>query len=379
VEVTSAARNCEMKRYSVVRPTPSSAVAALTAAGSRLVPPVAKRVRMTSARRLARAQASSPASASAPLLATNLPPTLHDSQSRISCSPATARSEYRAVSPAFPSSFLTDLPRVSRPGILYNATYRAPPGPNRKQIEEPPPDDWHLGVLPPDVAAPVLMARVTFLAGDSEDLLAGLTWDSRILADGEERSINTETLLWHLTAGEGQKLRKMFALPLIQVFLPSLTILADGPIALPARPEAKRRRWTLWGRGGWTRANSPPSGWRRGWEAAYRPSSPYALNRFTPVTVPVEPSATSKQTHHRAAAAVYKALETDPTDNGEGPSKYDGTLFGNRYIHFWLLRHLHLHPDQLTEILAKAVDLSQATDRGIILPEIPLQRQTTKA
>ena len=111
MEVTSAARNCEMKRYSVVRPAPSSAVAALTAAGSRLVPPVAKRVRMTSAQRLARAQTSSSASASAPLLATNLPPTLHDSQSRISCSPATARSEYPAVSPAFPSSYLTDLPR----------------------------------------------------------------------------------------------------------------------------------------------------------------------------------------------------------------------------------------------------------------------------
>ena len=264
-------------------------------------------------------------------------------------------------------------------GPLGEAPYRAAPGPNRKQIEEPPPDDWHPGVLPPDVVAPVLMACVTFLAGDGEDPLAGVTWDPRILADGEGRSINTETLLWHLTAGEGETLRKMFASPPVQQFLPLLSILTGSPIVLPARHEAKRRRWTLWARGGWTRANSPPSGWRRGWEAGYRPSSPYALNRFSPLTVPVEPSATSNQTLHRAAAAVYMALGTDPTDNDADPSKYAGTLFGNRYIHFWLLRHLHLHPDRLTEILAKAVDVSQATDRGVVLPEIPQEGMSTGA
>ena len=161
----------------------------------------------------------------------------------------------------------------------------------------------------------------------------------------------------------------MFALPLVLAFLPLLSILADGRRALPAGHEAKRRRWTLWGRGGWTRANSPPSGWRRGWEAAYRPSSPYALNRFASFTVPAEPSATSNQTLHQAAAAVYMTLGPDPTDNDADLSNYAGMLFGNRYIHFWLLRHLHLHPGQLTEILAKAVDVSKATDRGIVLPE----------
>ncbi len=39
-----------------------------------------------------------------PLSATNLPPTLHDPHSRVSCSLATASSEYRAVSSTFPLS-----------------------------------------------------------------------------------------------------------------------------------------------------------------------------------------------------------------------------------------------------------------------------------
>ena len=259
-------------------------------------------------------------------------------------------------------------------GPLGEAPYKAAPGPNRKQIDGPPPDDWHPGLLPPDVAAPVLMACVTFLAGDDENSLIGVTWDSRVLADGEGRLLNTETLLWHLTAGEGETLRKMFASPLVQPFLPLLSILTDGPIGLPTRHEAKRRRWTLWGRGGWRRADSPPAGWRRGWVASDHPSSPYAVNRFASLTAPVRPSTTSSQGFHQAAAAVYMALGTDPTDDDDDLSKYVGTLFGSRYIHFWLLRHLHLHPDQLTEILAKAVDVSRAADRGIILPEIPGQK-----
>lgn len=65
------------------------------------------------------------------------------------------------------------------------------------------------------------------------------------------------------------------------------------------------------------------------------------------------------------------ALETDPTNDTGDLSKYAGTLFGNRYIHYWLLRHMHLSLDQLIECLAQAVEVSRAEDRGIILPEVP--------
>ena len=75
-------------------------------------------------------------------------------------------------------------------------------------------------MLPSNVAAPALTACVTFLAGNSEHPRAGQTWDPRVLAGWEGTSINTETLLWHLTAAEGQTLRKIFELPLVQAFLP---------------------------------------------------------------------------------------------------------------------------------------------------------------
>ena len=40
-------------------------------------------------------------------------------------------------------------------GPLGEAPYRAAPGRSRKQIDGLPPDDWHLGALPPEIAAPV--------------------------------------------------------------------------------------------------------------------------------------------------------------------------------------------------------------------------------
>ena len=65
------------------------------------------------------------------------------------------------------------------------------------------------------------------------------------------------------------------------------------------------------------------------------------------------------------------ALGTDPTNDAVDLKKYEGTLFGNRYIHFWLLRHLHLPVEQLVEILGTAVAVARAEDRGVLLPEIP--------
>jgi hypothetical protein len=50
---------------------------------------------------------------------------------------------------------------------------------------------------------------------------------------------------------------------------------------------------------------------------------------------------------------------------------FDGTLFGNRYVHYWLMRHLHLQPDRLIAILSEALDVSRAENRGILLLELP--------
>ncbi len=75
--------------------------------------------------------------------------------------------------------------------------------------------------------------------------------------------------------------------------------------------------------------------------------------------------------YHEAAAAVYMAYGTGSIgDEVHDLTKYEGTLFGNRYIHFWLLRHLHLPAEQIIETLRVAVAIARAEDRGVVLPEI---------
>ena len=64
------------------------------------------------------------------------------------------------------------------------------------------------------------------------------------------------------------------------------------------------------------------------------------------------------------------ALCTDPADDTGDLSKFHGTLFGNRYVHYWLMRHLSFPPDRLITILSEALDVSRAGNRGILLPEL---------
>lgn len=62
------------------------------------------------------------------------------------------------------------------------------------------PDDWTPGLLPPFIAAPALLASVTFLAAENGKMLGGVTWNRQALLDGERAEINAETLPWHLSA-----------------------------------------------------------------------------------------------------------------------------------------------------------------------------------
>jgi hypothetical protein len=79
----------------------------------------------------------------------------------------------------------------------------------------------------------------------------------------------------------------------------------------------------------------------------------------------------SGHAHDEAATAVRTALCTDPADDTGDLPKSDGTLFGNRYVHYWLMRHLRLPPDRLIAILSDALDVSRVENRGILLPELP--------
>ena len=94
------------------------------------------------------------------------------------------------------------------------------------------------------------------------------------------------------------------------------------------------------------------------------------MSQSQPDVVPVRPVPRWGTARDEAAMAVRMALCMDPADDTGDLSKFDGTLFGNRYVHYWLLRHLGFPPDGLTAILSAALDVSRAENRGILLPEL---------
>jgi hypothetical protein len=255
-------------------------------------------------------------------------------------------------------------------GPLGEAPYRAAPGRSRKQIDGLPQDDWHLGELPPEVAAPVLLTCAIFVAHEAGSGPTGVNWDRRILADGEGQVINTETLVWHLTFAEGDMLRKLFAAPKDRLFRALLSALAADRRGLAAEHEAKRRRWALRNAGVATRTEARPAGWHRQGLASMRASPRYTMSPSQPDVPPVRRVPCSGDARDAAATSVCMARCIDPADDTGDLSKFDGTLFGNRYVHYWLLRHLHLPPDGLIAILAEALDVSRAGNRGILLAEL---------
>ena len=129
-------------------------------------------------------------------------------------------------------------------GPLGEANRRAAPGRARKRIEGLPPDDWSPGELPPDVAAPLLLACATFLAEENDEP-SGITWDQRFLAVGEGERIDAETLVWHLTFAEGATVRQICAKPPVQPFARLLAALNADIDCVAAQHEARRRRWRM--------------------------------------------------------------------------------------------------------------------------------------
>jgi hypothetical protein len=228
-----------------------------------------------------------------------------------------------------------------------------------------------LGALPPEIVAPVLLTCAIFVAHETEIRVAGVNWDRRVLADGEAPAINTETMVWHLTFAEGETLRTMFGGPQVRPFRGLLSALAADRRGLAAEHEAKRRLWALRNVGVATRAEARPAGWHRRKLASMRASPRYTMNRLEQDAFPVRPAPRSGHAHDEAATAVRMALCTDPADDTGDLSKFGGTLFGNRYVHYWLMRHLHLPPDRLIAILSEALGVSHAKNRGILLPELP--------
>ncbi len=252
-------------------------------------------------------------------------------------------------------------------GPLGEAQLRAVSRRNGKPIEGPPPEDWHPGALPPEIAAPAILACATFLAHESGAGSSAVRWDRRMLSNGEGTRLDAETLLWHLTSREGETLRDMFARPLVTPFSSLLAALQADQEYVAAGHEASRRRWKMRGRLQKTSAGATAPGTSGvGWA----PSLPRcALNRSNAAT-PVSSEPKQHSARAEAASAVHMAYHTDPADDARGLARFEGTLFANRYIHYWLLRHRHLPPERLIDILAGAVKTARARERGVVLPEI---------
>jgi hypothetical protein len=80
------------------------------------------------------------------------------------------------------------------------------------------PDDWTPGSLPPEITAPALLASATFLAAESRTRLEGVTWNPRLLFEGEGEHIAAATLMWHLNRTDAEWVRRVFGAPVVHSF-----------------------------------------------------------------------------------------------------------------------------------------------------------------
>ena len=154
-------------------------------------------------------------------------------------------------------------------GPLWEGTYQAVPAhsANGGALSE----TWTPGSLPPQIAAPALLAAVTFLAAESGTRLTGITWHPDLLVDGEDDLINAETLLWHLDRGNAQRVQGLFAAPLIRPFALLLAALRADRLGQGAAREATRRR----------------AGTRGGATPGARPSQGIRMRRVRPAIEPI--------------------------------------------------------------------------------------------
>ena len=103
-------------------------------------------------------------------------------------------------------------------------------------------ETWTPGSLPPQVAAPALLAAVAVLAAESGTRLAGITWNRQLLAVGEDDAITAETLLWHLDGFNAGLVQHLFTAPFTRPFAMLLTALRADCNGLGTTREATRRK-----------------------------------------------------------------------------------------------------------------------------------------
>ena len=230
-------------------------------------------------------------------------------------------------------------------------------------------ETWTPGSLPPQIAAPALLAAVTFLAAESGTRLTGITWYRDLLIDGEDDAINAETLLWHLDPDNAQRVRALFAAPLIRPF----ALLLVDRLDQGAAREATRRRAGLGAARRRARETHPRHPDETG-QAGHR-TSRFSISRLIE-GVPLAPRSPTRSPQSRATwqatVAVYIVLGWGPRSGDilAPAAEWMPELLRLRYVRLWIFRHRHLAAQQLISTLADAIGAAHGQAHDIVLPDL---------
>ena len=226
------------------------------------------------------------------------------------------------------------------------------------------PDAWTPGCLPPLVAAPALLAAVTFLAGECGTRLAGVTWEPRTLLLGESARIDGETLPWHLAAEDAALARGLFSAA-SEPFALLLGALSGAGRNLAVQRETNRRRHGLGGKARRLRLTE------RGGAYDARAADRFAYRRLVPdALAPIRPQVSRERA--LITALVFSAIGADPGD-ADAVHRFGLTdsRMESRYVRYWVLRHADHGAAHLAAALADAISLARKQKRGLVLPEWP--------
>ena len=270
-------------------------------------------------------------------------------------------------------------------GPLWEDAYRPPMVRDATNKAAAPPGDWSPGSLSPEVAAPALLASVTFLASESGTRLDGITWNRELLLDGEGEKIAAD-LAWHLSRSNAALVEAFFAKPLVRPFARLLAVLRADRRGIGSAREAARRRAGVGGarrrqaRQAKIRSREDEAAWekRRAWELLYRPKERFDISRLTGDLPARPPPADDSSLEATLAVFAILGAKDDrfhPWVQPVDMMARDVTrLLRSRYIWFWVRRHSAFGANILIALLTDAADAARAENRDILLPELSEDR-----
>jgi hypothetical protein len=271
-------------------------------------------------------------------------------------------------------------------GPLWEEAHRYERAPAGLHVAWVTPEDWTPGSLPPEIAAPALLASAAFLAAESGSTIRGISWNPVLLLDGERQEIDAESLAWHLTGSDRKLVQNYFATPHVRPFTWLLAVLGADRAGLgPAREKARRQSGLCGAR---RRHKSRPLDRpvedeaarekRRVWELSYRPKERFDISRLTggsPARPPPADDSSLEATLTVFAILGAKDDRFEPWIQPVDMMSRDVTrLLRSRYIWFWVRRHSALGANILIALLTAAADAARVEGRDIVLPELSEDR-----